>query len=319
MPVISPSPRTPTTTPRSLRGRLGPMRGALSSCGAYHSCSLESIESRRLLSASMSSLHDGMLMLRGTRGDDAITVTVDPNDATRLAVKINADAASYARADVRLIIIRAGAGNDFISLSSMTDPNSLDPPSLAVDVPSVIHAGDGHDTVLGGNGRDIIHAGKGNDLVNALGGNDVVYGNAGDDSLTGGDGDDLLEGGEGNDVLEGDGFASMNPGNDVLRGGRGNDVLYGDAGNDWLIGGDGNDELSPGAGRDSVVGGRGLDVFYVGATGSSDDFDNVYHDRTREELVLVDSAPLGHFSDRDFKLQRNALCARIMALKLALV
>jgi Ca2+-binding RTX toxin-like protein len=295
------------------------MRGALSSGGVFQSCSLESIESRRLLSASMSCLHEGLLMVRGTRGDDAITVTVDPNDSTQLAVKVNAHQASYARADVRMVVVRAGAGNDFVSLSTMTDPFSLDPPGLALDLPSLIHAGDGVDTVLGGNARDVIHAGKGNDMVNALGGHDVVYGHAGDDSLTGGDGQDLLLGHDGNDVLEGDGFASLEPGNDVLRGGRGNDVLYGDAGNDWLVGNDGDDELSPGSGRDSVVGGRGLDAFFVGATGSSDDFDNVYYDRTREDLILVDSAPVGHFTDRDFRLQRDALCARIMALKMALV
>lgn len=319
MQVISPSQRPSTVSPRSLRGRSGSKRGAQSSSGVSQSCSLESIEPRRLLSASASCLHDGLLMVRGTRSADAITVTVDPNDSTRLAVKVNAKSASYARSDVRMVYVNAGAGNDFISLSTMTDPFSLDPPGLVLDLPSVIHAGDGMDTILGGSARDLIRAGPGHDLVNALGGNDVVAGHGGDDSLTGGDGQDVLEGHDGNDVLEGDGFASLNPEGDVLRGGRGNDVLYGDAGNDWLMGNEGDDELSPGAGRDTVVGGRGLDVFYVGATGSSDDFDDVYYDPATEELVLVDSAPVGHFTDRDFRLERESLCARIMTLKMALV
>ncbi len=62
-----------------------------------------------------------------------------------------------------------------------------------------LHAGDGHDTVIGSSYADEIYAGRGHDLVRGMAGDDRISGYQGNDTLDGGTGADTLDGGEGDD------------------------------------------------------------------------------------------------------------------------
>ncbi len=146
--------------------------------------------------------------------------------------------------------IRAGAGDDIITLSSV-DTRLTRVPALFGD--------DGNDVLMGLMTRDSLDGGAGHDLLNGRGGNDTVIGGDGRDTLVGGAGHDSLAGGSDNDKLNGQG------GHDSLNGGAGNDVLSGDAGHDSLAGGDGNDTLRGDDGHDTLLGEAGLDLLAGGA------------------------------------------------------
>jgi Ca2+-binding RTX toxin-like protein len=83
------------------------------------------------------------------------------------------------------------AGNDKITV-------------LLLDIPALLHGGDGNDEIIGGMGSNL------------------VFGDGGNDKLTAGVRSDLLVGGDGSDSL----FDA--PGNDVLLGGRLSYQLTGD-------------------------------------------------------------------------------------------
>jgi Ca2+-binding RTX toxin-like protein len=187
-------------------------------------------------------LKRGVLHIRGTRGDDVLECNLS-DDGRRLEVAIN-DAAleSFSLADIRVIKIRALAGDDLITIS----------PDL--ELPARIRCGRGDDEATGGSGDDRIRGGRGNDILDGAGGNDMLRGRQGADELLGGLGIDRLRGGRGNDTADGGG------GDDRIRGGRGNDSLRGSAGADRLRGFLGNDLLNGGDGSDTVRGGNGSDT-----------------------------------------------------------
>lgn len=171
---------------------------------------LESLESRRLLSASVSGRD---LVIRGTEARDVINVWVNRAN-TRYVVTINGSEQSFPIRDVREIDIYALRGDDRVSVHA------------SVRIPADIEGGSGNDWLSGGSGSDDIDGGPGRD---------TIFGNAGDDDL---------DAGSGNDVIFG------NDGKDDLEGGRGNDRLDGGDGDDTLDGGVGFDTIISGAGRD---------------------------------------------------------------------
>ncbi len=120
-------------------------------------------------------------------------------------------------------IIRAGAGNDLVDLTS-------------------------NRYVLG---DMVIEGGTGNDILWSSNGHDLVQGEAGADRLEGGGGNDVNQGGDGDDVI-GDRF-----GRNVYDGGAGNDNLRGSDSAGFFLGGRGNDALSLGRGADVVAFSRG--------------------------------------------------------------
>lgn len=235
---------------------------------------IQAIEPRRMLSASLAS--DGTLLITGTERSDAILVSLNKADPTKLDVSINRAKSQFTLASITSgITIRSLGGNDQIKVSR----------NVAIDVS--VFAGAGNDRISLGAGNDTIDAATGNDSVDSGTGNDLVLGGAGNDNLIGGTGDDTLSGDDGNDKLTGnDGKDSLsgNAGNDNLSGGTGDDNLSGDAGNDNLLAGtgddrllggaqndaltgnDGNDDLLGGDGKDRLSGGRG-DDYLSGGTG----------------------------------------------------
>ena len=192
------------------------------------------------------------------------------------------------------IVVRGGAGNDFIVGGSSTG-DAL--------------AGDAGNDVIYGDSLPLLEAfvKGGDDLLNGGKGDDKLYGQGGNDQLAGGDGNDQLFGGFGDDFLYDD------QGQDVLNGGAGNDtyfydstsnggvmvdlskgVAYSDAtgsnqlvsienivaglGNDYLVGDSQANVIFGYGGADIIVGGAGSDTLAYGQASDStvNAFDTVY-------------------------------------------
>lgn len=165
---------------------------------------VEGLEGRRLLSAA---LVNGVLTVNGTAGADRIEV--ERPSADRLRVEVNGARRTFAYAAVQRIDVNALAGNDEVRVE--------DEGSDAVNKPTRLSGGDGHDRIEGGAGPDAILGGAGNDRLEGNGGNDLIHGEAGNDRLDGGGGADQLSGGDGADDLKG------GSGADRIVGGTGND------------------------------------------------------------------------------------------------
>ncbi|MGI9518915.1 MAG: PKD domain-containing protein, partial [Pirellulaceae bacterium] len=147
----------------------------------------------------------------------------------------------FAASEVVSLGVYLGGGNDSVVIAT------------ALQLPSRIVGGAGHDGLFGGGGRDRISGGDENDIIEGHGGDDILEGNLGFDRLFGMQGNDILRGGNGDDFLYG------GAGNDQLRGGNDIDHLYGDEGNDLLHGGDQIDYLFGNDGDDTLIGGNGDD------------------------------------------------------------
>jgi Ca2+-binding RTX toxin-like protein len=199
--------------------------------------SIETLESRRLLSAGQSSNGDVTVIAEGT------TVTVDYLYIDqKLRALVSDGRTVYNFGNIRNVNIAGTAGHDDITVNGFT----------ALPKMATVRAGGGNDHIT----------------LNKVVAGSAAYGEAGDDVITlaydaaadcyGGDGNDLLVGntlanrlyGEaGNDVIYG------GQGNDVIVGGAGADRMYGEAGNDWIDARDGSvsDYVDGGDGSDTAL------------------------------------------------------------------
>jgi Ca2+-binding RTX toxin-like protein len=172
---------------------------------------------------------DGVVNLAGTPGDDRIT---GGGFDTNLSVSLNGFARAFDVADVTLLRIAAGDGDDHVVLSNVAIASA---------------------DVGGGNGRDRISGTQRNDTLRGEGGRDFLDGFTGADYLTGGGGKDQLRGQGGNDRVKG------GAGDDYVEGGHGNDRLDGGTGADLIDGRNGNDAIAAADGEiDQIFGGGGI-------------------------------------------------------------
>lgn len=220
---------------------------------------IESVESRRLLAASIN-LIEHTLVVRGAEFPANTIVVASNDDGIHLDVSIDYTpevggpqnlSQQFVLADVALIKVRGGRRADSISVGTELHPVSIN---------ARVNGWSGNDTITTGGGNDRIAAGSGADLVNAGGGNDLIHGERGNDTLDGSDGNDSLWGGVGEDVV---------------NGGAGDDVLGGLLGTNQLTGGDGADKFFVKAGKQSQALDflEGVDSFVVRGTGSTDGAD----------------------------------------------
>lgn len=181
-------------------------------------------------------VRDGKLEIRGTADDDTIDVALVATSEIEVTLN-DAEPRTFALADVDMLAIRCGAGNDVVTI----DP--------AIDI--LIHgrAGRGDDELNAGNGSATMRGGRGDDLL---------VGGDSDDMLMGGRGDDTGEGGDGDDRLYGGGRHS---GHDHHHSPDGDDMLLGGDGDDQVRGGNGADQMDGEDGADMLKGGRGPDTF----------------------------------------------------------
>src|SRR3990172_5331502 len=167
------------------------------------SFSVECLERRALLSADLAS---GILTVVGTKAGDLIEFDAAGTD---LSVSLNGEVQLFNAADVQLLHINGGGGNDTITIAD----------DVLID--AWVSGGKGHDAMDGGSGNDVLNGDQGNDNTAGDGGDDEIHGGSGHDSLYGGTGSDDLNGENGLDELSGD------EGNDDLDGGTGNDECRG--------------------------------------------------------------------------------------------
>jgi hypothetical protein len=240
----------------------------------------------------------GVLTIVGDARGNAITVGRDAAGAIDVnggAVDIHGARATVANVD--LIVVFGGGGNDRIALDESNGP-----------LPNAhLHGGTGDDELFGGSGADRLHGDAGNDRLTGGRGSDQSFGGPGNDQLiwNPGDGSDLNEGGDGSDavVVNGGGAAeaftatadgtrvrfdrvsplpfSLDIGTSerlMVNANGGDDTFAasgdlaplialnvdGGPGNDHISGGNGNDTLSGGAGDDVVDGNAGADSAVLG-------------------------------------------------------
>lgn len=142
---------------------------------------------------------DGVLLIKGTAGNDVIEVARSDlagtsNDPHQLvSVTINDKQFVFPGKDARTVIVQAGKGNDRVTIAS-TGNSSFGPAYLEGEA--------GNDTLIGAEFNDTLVGGSGNDSLLAGRGSDRLYGQDGNDSLYGGADSDELYGGKGNDLLK---------------------------------------------------------------------------------------------------------------------
>lgn len=153
---------------------------------------VESLEGRTMFAADPSAvLLNGMLEITGTRRSEAIEVSLDAADATKVNVSI--DGALFQQFDLAAITsvrVSGGNGHDVISVIGLT-------------VASELSGGNGKDTLTSGAGDDVLMGGNGRDIMSSGAGNDRLDGGNGVDTIDAGDGDDTIDGGRGRDLLTG--------------------------------------------------------------------------------------------------------------------
>lgn len=147
-----------------------------------------------------------------------------------------------------------------------------------VDVPIVVNAGAGKDTILGGPANDTLKGEAGDDRIVGGRGNDLIYGGSDDDTLEGNQGEDVMWGGSGDDHMWGHEHADLMFGesghHDRMRGGSGHDVMLDTAGGAWskktrMWGESGDDIIVNVNGSSELYGGGGND--FIAALDKNDD------------------------------------------------
>jgi len=182
-----------------------------------------------ILQLNMGEFADQRLNGNVTDGSENFTIT-----DTGAGVTIGWGDVSQTYEGIDEILIRAGEGNDVVTLNGASNLN------FDVD------GGAGGDVIsLGGtSGTVIAHGGKGNDTVTTGSGNDQVWGDEGSDILNTGNGDNWAFGDSGKIHKENEYIKSnvdYSDGVDIITAGTGNDILIGGGFNDTINGGSGDD------------------------------------------------------------------------------
>ena len=238
---------------------------------------LQPLESRRLLSSSLSA---GTLTVLGTAAADTITLSLVGGTTIRVTESVGSLVSNFALASVSKIVVKTGAGNDSLTISTnIARPASI----LGESGNDTLHAGNGNDTMDGGPGNDKLYGWGGDDSINGGSENDSVYGGSGNDTLDGGTGADSLDGSNGTDTVTYasrisaiDAYIELVPGSGTAFTKAGRCVSDGDvfSGVEKLTGGSGNDRLrivatnpsdliDSAVGAYEIVGGAGNDTMRV--------------------------------------------------------
>ncbi len=131
-------------------------------------------------------VHDGVLQIIGTRGNDRVKINQQGNGTMKVhAGFLNARGKqrSFDAADIEKIVILLGDGNDRAQLSGN------------IDLITLIDGGGGNDHIKAGGGPSVLLGSDGNDRLIGGSNNDMLVGGEGRDRLVGGPGEDILIGG----------------------------------------------------------------------------------------------------------------------------
>ncbi len=141
---------------------------------------LESLESRRLLAASVS----GLLTVTGTKASDNIVISLASGDPSQLRVRVNLNVDLFDIENIESIEVNGLEGRDRIR---------IDDAQGEVGLEAVLFGGHGNDSITGGAGDETLSGGTGDDLLNGGDGDDEVNGGLGVDNVNGGEGEDVFQ------------------------------------------------------------------------------------------------------------------------------
>jgi Ca2+-binding RTX toxin-like protein len=223
---------------------------------------IESLESRRLLSVSLNSATH-VLTINGTANDDTITVAVVVD---KVVVTDNGVVSTFARANVSRVVAFANAGADQVTIQP------------SVFIPTTLYSGPGDDLLKGGSASGQYSGGTGADTIDysaATGGLVIRNGTSG--SYFAGSGTPPTVVGDGADVLSG--FENF-------TGGAGNDYIYGTVGVNVIKGNGGNDYIRAAAGNDTIYAREGESDFISGGIGTDQARKDPFDTATGVEIFL---------------------------------
>jgi len=214
--------------------------------------------------------------------------------------------------------VQGNAGNDII----LGDNGTID--MAASTIESVVHAGDGKDTIYGQEGEDKILGGGNDDELygdkqpltgtEMDSGNDIIIGDGGTITYKlGGDRfdfDDVTNIGNRGQEYGGSETIEGNSGDDIILGGPAGDPdIQGNSGNDTILGDNGEIVLDGGdlvsidtrdeefGGADTIQGNIGDDIIIGGPNGSSD----VINGNEDDDIILGDNGLIDFNADGDLK------------------
>lgn len=165
-------------------------------------------------SPASASVFDSTLTIRGTSGDDAISIAFAARATDPVVVDLgNGSVRSFDRSTFDAVAVYLGSGDDGFRTVTGGTP--------ATDAPLTVDGGNGNDVVLGGAGNDTLAGGNGQDELRGGGGADVLFGDNGSDLADGGVGADIEILGNGADEA----LWVPGEGNDAITGGNGVDTL----------------------------------------------------------------------------------------------
>lgn len=131
----------------------------------------ETLETCRVMAAAVDLTPDGTLVIEGDADNNRIWVAQSPS-GQRLRVSIDGRHKDFAAADVNLMKVIAGRGNDVVRVSR------------SVEIPAQIYGGLGNDRLAAGSGPTLIEGGEGRDRIRGGAGINVIFGGADDDRST---------------------------------------------------------------------------------------------------------------------------------------
>lgn len=157
-----------------------------------------------------SRISDGTLRIFGRPFAEQITLRQSAVNRNQLDVDLGNDGStdqSFDLTGIDAIALDAGGGDDTVRID---DANG----AFTALRPTVIHGGNGNDTLLGGSGAETFIGGNGDDVIDGNGGADTAFLGKGDDTFVWdpGDGSDIVEGGTGTDTM-------------VFNGSGGNEIM----------------------------------------------------------------------------------------------
>ena len=152
---------------------------------------LEVMEARQLLSAAFIEA-GGRLVVRGTSGNDQITISRSPANSVNLRVLLNGKSFDFASKFVKQVRVEAGAGNDLVQADTSKGSMAAGMFFLGEAGRDTLLTSTANDALIGGSDADVLVAKAGNNYVNGGAGNDKIFSGLGNDTLIGEEGADYF-------------------------------------------------------------------------------------------------------------------------------
>jgi Ca2+-binding RTX toxin-like protein len=151
-------------------------------------------------------LNHGTLEVRATKASERISLRLKAGQPGVIEVDAGDNGSadySFARSDVKRMVVDGRAGNDSIRIDETNG-------AFEDGIPTILAGGAGNDTLAGGSGAERLLGGSGNDSIDGNRGADTAFMGSGKDTFIWdpGDGSDKVEGQQGADTMVFNGAAA---------------------------------------------------------------------------------------------------------------